>query len=49
MGFLIAPIFIYPNLKEEYHDLLLELSSKFPIDLKFSVTFEIISQLYYSS
>lgn len=46
MGFLIAPIFIYPNWKEEYHDLLLELSSKLPDDLKFPVTFEIISHRY---
>ena len=46
MGFLIAPIFIYPNWKEEYHDLLLELSSKIPNDLKFPVTFEIISHRY---
>ena len=46
MGFLIAPIFIYPNWKEEYHDLLLELSSKLPNDLKFPVTFEIISHRY---
>ena len=46
MGFLIAPIFIYPNWKDEYHDLLLELSSKLPNDLKFPVTFEIISHRY---
>ena len=46
MGFLIAPIFIYPNWKEDYHDLLLELSSKLPNDLKFPVTFEIISHRY---
>jgi spore photoproduct lyase len=46
MGFLIAPIFIYPNWQEEYHDLLVELSSKLPNDLKFPVTFEIISHRY---
>ena len=46
MGFLIAPIFIYPNWKDEYHDLLLELSNKLPDDLKFPVTFEIISHRY---
>ena len=46
MGFLIAPVFIYPNWKEEYHDLLLELKSKLPSDLKFPVTFEIISHRY---
>lgn len=46
VGFLIAPIFIYPNWKEEYHDLLLELSSKLPKDLEFPITFEIISHRY---
>ena len=46
MGFLIAPVFIYPNWKEEYHDLLLELKSKLPNNLKFPVTFEIISHRY---
>lgn len=46
IGFLIAPIFIYPNWKEEYHDLLLELSNKLPYDLKHPVTFEIISHRY---
>ncbi|MDW5300549.1 MAG: spore photoproduct lyase [Sedimentibacter sp.] len=46
MGFLIAPIFIYPNWKQEYHNLLLKLSSELPNDLKFPVTFEIISHRY---
>lgn len=46
IGFLIAPIFIYPNWKEEYHDLLLKLSNRLPKDLKFPVTFEIISHRY---
>lgn len=46
VGFLIAPIFIYPSWKEDYHDLLLELSSKLPNNLKFPVTFEIISHRY---
>ena len=46
MGYLIAPVFIYPNWKEEYHKLLLELRSKLPNDLKFPVTFEIISHRY---
>jgi spore photoproduct lyase len=45
-GFLVAPIFIYPSWKEEYHDLLLELRSKLPNDLKFPVTFEVISHRY---
>lgn len=46
MGFLIAPVFFYPNWREEYHDLLLELKSKLPNNLKFPVTFEIISHRY---
>ncbi len=46
IGFLVAPIFIYPNWKEEYHDLLIKLRSKLPSDLKFPVTFEIISHRY---
>lgn len=45
-GFLVAPVFIYPNWKEEYHDLLLELRSKLPNDLKFPITFEVISHRY---
>ena len=46
IGFLIAPIFIYPNWKEEYHNLLLQLSNKMPNDLNFPLTFEIISHRY---
>jgi len=46
MGYLIAPVFVYPNWKEEYHDLLLELKNKLPNDLKFPVTFEVISHRY---
>jgi spore photoproduct lyase len=45
-GFLIAPVFIYPGWKEEYHDLLLELKKKLPEGLEFPVTFEIISHRY---
>lgn len=46
IGFLIAPVFIYPDWKADYHDLLLYLSSKLPDNLKFPVTFEIISHRY---
>lgn len=46
VGFLIAPVFIYPDWKDEYHDLLLELSRKIPDNLKFPITFEIISHRY---
>lgn len=46
IGFLVAPVFIYPNWREDYHDLLIELRSKLPSDLKFPVTFEVISHRY---
>ncbi|WP_426351395.1 spore photoproduct lyase [Alloiococcus sp. CFN-8] len=46
VGFLVAPVFIYPNWKEEYHDLLLSLSSKIPNNLSHPVTFEVISHRY---
>ena len=46
VGFLVAPVFIYTNWKEDYHDLLLKLSSKLPDNLKFPVTFEVISHRY---
>jgi len=46
VGFLIAPVFIYPNWKEEYYSLLQNLSKKIPENLKFPVTFEIISHRY---
>ena len=46
IGFLIAPVFIYPSWREDYHDLLLELRKKLPSDLKFPVTFEVISHRY---
>ncbi|ABR36471.1 MULTISPECIES: spore photoproduct lyase [Clostridium] len=49
IGFLVAPVFIYPNWKEEYHDLLLSLSKNLPRDLKTPVTFEIISHRYTST
>ncbi|AWI05214.1 spore photoproduct lyase [Clostridium drakei] len=46
VGFLIAPVFIYDNWKEEYHDLLLQLRKRLPNDLKFPITFEVISHRY---
>lgn len=46
MGYLIAPVFIYPNWKEEYHDVLLQLRDKLPENLKYPITFEIISHRY---
>ncbi|HHW31845.1 MAG TPA: spore photoproduct lyase [Clostridiaceae bacterium] len=46
VGFLIAPVLIYPNWKEEYLDLLIRLRDKLPDNLKFPVTFEVISHRY---
>lgn len=46
IGFLIAPVFIYKDWKEGYHDLLLQLSYKLPKNLKYPITFEIISHRY---
>lgn len=46
IGFLIAPVFIYPNWKEDYNDLLMVLHEKLPKNLKSPVTFEIISHRY---
>ncbi|MDF2473528.1 MAG: Spore photoproduct lyase [Anaerocolumna sp.] len=48
MGYIIAPVFIYPNWKEEYHELLMDIKKKLPGDLKYPVTFEIISHRYTS-
>ena len=45
-GFLIAPVLIYPDWKEEYRDLLLQLRRKMPDDLKYPITFEVISHRY---
>lgn len=46
IGFIIAPIFLYNNWKEDYKNLLLELHSKMPKDLKYPITFEVISHRY---
>lgn len=46
MGYLVAPVFLYPNWKEEYHDLLLEVKRTLPSNLSYPVTFEIISHRY---
>ena len=46
IGFLIAPVFIYPNWQEEYSELLHILKAQLPKQLKFPVTFEIISHRY---
>jgi len=46
MGYLIAPVFIYPNWKEEYHSLLLKVRDILPTNLQYPVTFEVISHRY---
>lgn len=46
MGYLIAPIFLYENWKEDYKNLLLELKHKLPDLLPYPLTFEIISHRY---
>lgn len=46
MGFLIAPVFIYKNWKEDYSNLLQELHRQLPSKPKYPITFEIISHRY---
>jgi spore photoproduct lyase len=46
MGFLIAPIFIYDNWKEDYRNLLKELKNSLPEKIMYPLTFEIISHRY---
>lgn len=48
IGFIIAPIFLYDNWKEDYRKLLLELNNKLPRDLKYPISFEVISHRYTS-
>lgn len=48
MGYLIAPVFIYPNWQDEYRQLLINIKEKLPQDLKHPVTFEVISHRYTS-
>lgn len=45
-GFIIAPVFIYDNWKQEYHELLLKLKNSMPQNIKHPLTFEIISHRY---
>ncbi|MBC8062846.1 MAG: spore photoproduct lyase [Clostridiaceae bacterium] len=46
MGFIIAPVFIYDNWKEDYRNLLVELNNSLPKDILYPLTFEIISHRY---
>ncbi len=45
-GFIIAPVFLYENWKEDYKNLLLQLNDKLPEQLAHPLTFEIISHRY---
>ncbi len=45
-GFLIAPVFLYDNWKEDYKHLLLSLQEQLPEQLPYPITFEIISHRY---
>lgn len=46
VGFIIAPVFIYPNWQEEYHALLEDLKSQLPEKLAHPLIFEVISHRY---
>lgn len=46
IGFIIAPVFIYPDWQAEYHELLLELKAQLPSKLAHPVIFEVISHRY---
>lgn len=46
MGFIIAPVFLYDNWKEDYRNLLLDLKRHLPEDLSHPITFEVISHRY---
>lgn len=48
LGFLIAPVFLYNNWKEDYKSLLISLKEKLPENLVRPVTFEVISHRYTS-
>jgi len=46
MGFIIAPVFLYENWKEDYHNLLLDLCHSLPSDILHPISFEVISHRY---
>lgn len=48
LGFLIAPVFLYDNWKEDYRALLISLKEKLPENPVRPVTFEVISHRYTS-
>ncbi|MBV7272135.1 spore photoproduct lyase [Clostridium thailandense] len=46
IGFIIAPVFLYDNWKEEYRNLLLKLNKQMPNGLAQPIIFEVISHRY---
>lgn len=46
IGFIIAPVFLYNGWKDDYRDLLIKLNESLPQNLKYPVTFEVISHRY---
>ena len=46
IGFIIAPVFLYENWKDEYRDLIKSIKEKLPKDFNQSIIFEVISHRY---
>lgn len=46
LGFIIAPVFLYDNWREDYKNMLLDLKEVIPVNLKYPLTFEVISHRY---
>ncbi|MGL4796806.1 MAG: spore photoproduct lyase [Paraclostridium sp.] len=46
IGFLIAPVFMYENWKEDYHNLLINIKENLPKDFNEEIMFEVISHRY---
>lgn len=46
MGFIIAPVFLYENWREDYHKLLSDLKKNLPEQIMHPLTFEVISHRY---
>lgn len=46
IGFIIAPVFLYDNWRDDYKKLLIDLKAALPGDLKYPLTFEVISHRY---
>lgn len=46
IGFIIAPVFLYENWKDEYRDLIKSIKNKLPHDFNKQIIFEVISHRY---